>query len=903
MNKAGSCVLVKLQELEDVKFGTFLTAYHVVHGAKKLNIYCADGKRVTQDGKTLCFTDRSRELAVIHTQLHREGDAFDALETDIPGEPGKYRAVVGFAATGLARGLRDASLSRPLTMTADIAELVDDDLAYVWQMGQLQTPGRMQFEFARGDLTIKGMSGGLVVDENNRFAGLLFGRHLSHAVIVPREQVTSFLVNSRQYQERWRNIAEDAFYEPSLFKGGTEARDDFMDWSTLEGLRLLMSPNPLGRLRSFQEIEVTPPRVDREAPDVVITTPLDNRSEIRNGEDSEKIRFWLDGYPLDQDDQTPIQIPISQRPGESLLVVSKSRGGRNDFELGRILTSNRVDLRFSQDGKEFFRLRRSLPNIVEAFTLYITLQNPTVSEDTSLPPPNLRLAFHLGFLQELLNQAPFQIAIEERSPNQADKDPGNLDSFVHATYRTLRNDSWQLSRDGLQRIGVKLNGNVDVHRTKFYRHELALGDPGTVQRFDIEGCLQFPYLMPDAKNGGRRVYLSARAIGVSGDGSYRLRLADLEGRDPISVEAGGILRLLMAMHVNRRLTGFNHPHLVNHELLRSFLRDVGLNAPKDWRLDLRRAVLRRSAADFDGDGDPRNDHWLVLTCSLTQVGAPARLAKSVSDAAPEFALGKVFEIEGKGIPASFLSHFHSLQGKNALLSEALSASEVEHAQLALRASGARSEWFTGLTELTDPIQLQGNGGEVSTRLKRAFRHFAQQGELDAEIRVKTSVVCEMISKILNIAGVKHQATEKGKCFLVSSNRSPDQATVKLVLEQPGSFSLRTPKATRCDLGGGSYARDIQLKVQSLVARGSLESKEVAASLEAELAVGELKTPIITGTDLSANVHLSLDTGSEERLGTLVVRGASINTKLAGEVIKVGVDEIRVRINRDTTFSF
>ena len=181
----GSAVVLSL---EPQGFLTVATAYHVLVRARSLRVYAPGKAEAVADSAgsgAECFVDRSRELAFVRIAVDPARVDGLAVVDAGAGEIARVPANTGQPApspTGLALGFsREGSV--PLDeKRIDLRGLVSADrlglvrpISFKQATGEL-VPGQMEFQLLGDQATLEGMSGGLVVDQRGRFAGLVYGR-------------------------------------------------------------------------------------------------------------------------------------------------------------------------------------------------------------------------------------------------------------------------------------------------------------------------------------------------------------------------------------------------------------------------------------------------------------------------------------------------------------------------------------------------------------------------------------------------------------------------------------------------------------------------------------------------------------------------------------------------------
>jgi hypothetical protein len=902
-SQVGSAFLVRLEpsaKKVGCQVGTFLTAYHVLHKARNFEITTFDNLRVAvaREAETLCFVDRSRELGMVKLELD-PADGVKLAEFSVkewaplPAPNGK--AIVrntGFAFGCPAERTLQLHWSRVEFLgsnTAGALNLVRPDIEFEGD----SDPAWMRFQLLGDQETFPGMSGGPVIDDVKGFAGVVYGRRMGLNVIIPAEQALDFCDRAPP-AERWKRLADRPFEGDVLFKGEPgedELETRQLDWSTFDGIGALLGGDPAGAIAQFQEVVIDPPRIDAEAKSLVV---LVGPETIKNRK--HRLEVWIDGRPIEWEKRGRFEIPLKDSPGESLLVIAKTSGRVNDYELGGLLVPSRVDLMFKQGRRPFLHLERSLPSIVQRYPLYITIRNARDSSRNLAPaeqPANVRIALRLDYLEGLLNQAPFEHPVIERDPQDKTK---VAKTEVDGVYRSAASGAWRLREVSPQQIGVTLAGNVELRKARYEGYDLMFmpaADEQSPASFAVQGRVQFPFVMPKEPTppGGSRIYLSARATATSGTGSFRI---DLGKRT--SAEMIGVLRHLFTGYINNQLTPMDRPNLIDADRIRKSLAALGLDPPPTWSLDVRRALVARS-----GSAD-----WLILMIRLDSRdaslgGGAAARASSPLDKAPDSPTGVVLDITARGVPGGFVRSFPSLARANPLAAQALDATRLRDLRVTLALAGESPAWFEGLSPVTRALPVLSDGGQaIIKRVRDAFAHSAVNGKVELTASMTPDYLPAVLARALGRPKLKLVGDDGTSLSLAaSSNKSGAGALLSL----KGPFKIRTPRGTVVDLGDGASARDVELNVTSLAATARDGTDAVKADVAAEIKIGELKTLSATAQDAQGSIRLKLDTTpGRTELGTAVLT-AGAKGRLGPLSVDVTIRDLFLTIGRDLVVRF
>jgi hypothetical protein len=714
----GSAILWELGPLDsNGAEATFLTAYHVLHNATKFTIFSHKNEPLaTANAQTECFVDRSRELAIVRLRATRPSGGWRAAVR--PGNGALANAKIngvglafGYPAEEPALGLHYSRGEFFNLATAESLKLVRRNMSL--SPGE-RDPGWMNFQLLGPQETLRGMSGGQVVDAQGIFAGVIYGRSASgFCVMIPAEEALALWGQAAKNKDQWKKLAESPFQHAILFRGGyreDEVTESRLDWSTLDGLTALLGYDPALAIGQFQEIEVVPPERHADAEDLFLSVSASTIPDESHG-----LQFWLNGKRLEWTRGLPIKIYLKDSPGESLLVAAKTCGRVNDFELSGLVVPSSLDLTFAQGQRQFLRVVRSLPRIVHRYPLFITIKN---AADRQVPaaqsPPNVRLAVRLDFIAALLNQAPFIFDVSE-NPSPRTK--------VTGAFALDTKEGWALERYSSQQIGVRVKGTttLDGQKAKYEDVTISLQPaPGTMgpASFSLQGRLQFPFIKSQPQGAERLeplsgIYVSARATATRGTGSFRADLGN-----GMNIEMSGILRYLFTAYVNNQLKPVDsaEPNLVDSARLRSLLAAIGLVAPPNWRLDIRQPRVIRKA-DHD---------WLILALRMDPEQPPAKPAERPLDLTePPDDRDVVIDFAAQDVPASLVARFPSLN-KDTRYELIRSANTLRAIGLTLWLPDDPAKWFDGLPP-SEPLPLADGGNAVANRVFKAFQQATLNG--------------------------------------------------------------------------------------------------------------------------------------------------------------------------------
>ena len=895
----GSAVIVSSETVGETKVLLLATAYHVLIRAKEVSVYTHAGENpiATLGADARCYVDRSRELAFLEVVLQAgEGADLAAIDlartTPAPDLASDPREKMTGMAFGYAR-FRSVPID---SCRVDILGVLEAKTLGIVRDGPFsrgkgdQQPDAMRFRLLGDQATLDGMSGGLALDGEGRFTGLIYGRRTDQFnLVIPANLVLEALERVKDRgSPRSTTLGAHPFREASLYMGGGDPEvtvENRIDWGTLDGLNVLLGDDPLGSIDRFQEIVVNPPL--RSTPRnleiwVHATETLPNPDH--------KIEIWVDGEPALIHARThKVTVPMQGHPGETMITIIKESGKVNDFELGKFLLPSRVDVSFQYEGEEpFLHLVRSLPVIAQRYPLFVTIANDPDDLGEAKPgerPANARLALRLDYAEAILNQAPFSLEVKKEtnlnppgSPRPQDRKEAEPDTSIDGLYRLDPQEAWKLQRVSDQRLGLKLNGRAIFNNDSVRFRDVVLKlNPERKDKeppqFLVGGRFQFPYRMPDRGVAGDSLILalSARATGSSGTGSVRLDI-----RDGLQVDVAGLLHHLLASFVNSSLIGNEQLHPIPDEKIAPFLERLGFASIQGWKPHIHRAAFILDPAT--------QKEWLILTFRLdpkdtraVQGGNPPAARDLLAPPSLAEAPGRVIALEAWGVPGSLAARFPGMEVANPM-TDALKGAVAQELSLTLDLDPDPKRWFAGLEAGEEIFFFRNNAEDIADRILKALAHSVEKSEaVKLRVVLDSGFLRDVLGNVLGRPDLKLGIGENKARVEVVARREDGASRVDLALLD-GPLVLETPEAGEVDLGKGTVIRGGRLEVAKLTASGVFESSEVKADIDGSLVVKEVRSGGNRYEDASGRVLLSLHSkAGQDELAT----GSVVDADLTG----------------------
>jgi hypothetical protein len=927
--RQGSGILIDIEKPRGKPdMGTFATAYHVLQGVTKVTVVDFKGNMLAESAKespATAYAARYCELAFVRLELKPANNVNFQLTPLLPrvespaGKPDIREKPTGVAFGYSREGAIRLDYSR-IEFLGPIAAvrlpgLIDESVP----VNVLDpAPSDLNLWLLTDQATLEGMSGGLVVDRQERFGGLVFGRRPDkYNLIVPADEVEATWDQAKLSRAAWKPLDSGSFTDRSYFGSGQGSFDhvdvDRIDWGTIDSLTVLLGADPSQAIGQFQEIVVTPPKTGLQAPELELF--VDENETLPD--DKHGLEFSLDGRKLPwtrsarATGPNPLKIPLEGKPGERLLIVAKESGRVNDFELGGLFVPSKIDVTFRQEGKPFRRVVRSLPRIVQKYPIFVTIRNgsplaamtpvparPAAAREVAAPaerPANARIAVRLDFAEAVLRRAPLLLRMRHG--------PDGKGSEFKGFFTMDREKGWDVNRVSPQRLGLVMRGQVRIQRARYQSFGLTIQRNDNAEPFPLQvrGRLQFP---PDLGE----FFLSARASGTAGDEPFRIEL----GKE-LSLDAAGFLRYVFTCYVNNQLLLPINPKAPEHDKIKGFIADVGLKPAQGWSLDPRQVLLVPAEDGFS---------WVVATVRLDRtpkkeaggkLAEPPRPIQAVelrpapntteSDLLrpPVSPAGVFFDVSALDIPGVVVAQFPGLAQVNPVVAEVLSPSTIGDFQLSSSLLAGTS--LGGAADKIDAIPVQDDDGKkLAERIRAVFTESVVGGSTVLDVTVGHDLARRALERAIARPGLNLQSVGQGVLHIRAGSR-PGASEAKLNIER-GTCTFATPRNQVIDLGDGASLNDARLVVSQLDAEGRADQDRVKAKLAALAEVGSLKFGAVEFQALSGGITGVVDTGGPELAEfTLNIQKGRATIMGRGFITLKPIDNVRVTVSRAGVFHF
>ena len=411
----GTAVFLEKEENSNVAY--FVTCYHVLYNSTFFSI--------RPPGIPTAVIDTEIDKSAITISPHKDYDIViirvespkiqtiiennqaipirEFASCDKPDTEGK---VIGFP--GIFNRKRLFSL--PVHINSEGGEAKDNKI-FMKAIKENSEP-KMRFREIHLCETIPGMSGGLVVDNNDCFAGLIFGRITDMFGLA----ISSEDVWAMKKEANFISYSPEKFIAPSVVDDkilhsmlDTNYIDDVIRWKHFSDWMEAFKKEAEYRDR-FQEVFigldyfiVNDEKKDFDTVKNELEFSMRINSDSDNGDEiSETLGVWVNGEKKSLHKNGALSLAEHLVPGENLVILKIEQEDKS-IKLNHFFNTFAMDVSFYLGGEKFYRLYRSLPKIVKGFPIFVTIRMP----QKRYLEYNARLAIRKDMFQEFFNKSPF----------------------------------------------------------------------------------------------------------------------------------------------------------------------------------------------------------------------------------------------------------------------------------------------------------------------------------------------------------------------------------------------------------------------------------------------------------------------------------------------------------------
>lgn len=405
--------------------------------------------------------------------------------------------------------------------------------------------------------TSRGMSGGLVVDSKGRFAGLVMGRILDQipgagtfdaaGAMIPAETISEQLHSSQDAAlwGRFGKIDLSANRSPLLdaVQQGFEQdiAIDAVSWRDASIVSAL-SGNLADFRERFQECAIRFSDLD---------VFLQIEKETYADGSGDRLEVWCNGAVLTTGAARPneeVNLKEHLRPGENLVILTKRRDVRLDRGLNveQFFANSALDVTLRNGRDAFYRIKRALPGLVDAYAIYVTVfvpDKPVIWD--------ARLAVRQDVLANLLASVPYSWPYKLLDQRTGSSISGTFEygDLGHVKSENVPRGDVIAPVRSERTLFFHSDWRTEIEHYSFRAFGLAIegqGPKGGIT-VSLSGRIQ---LIIDPKGNAR--WIPRLVAGEVHDASrVRLELGKL-GDAPIQLDVTGLLQELLVEQVNSR---------------------------------------------------------------------------------------------------------------------------------------------------------------------------------------------------------------------------------------------------------------------------------------------------------------------------------------------------------------
>lgn len=592
LESAGSAVLLALETKGAATRGYFATCYHVMQGGQSFQLEWYDRTRILNSGNCELFAWPDRDLVIFRGPITKKkedlrpvlrGKALARIQSTEVYDLAKLSKALNFVPPpandksgldGQASGYPRLSRRILLSVNVSIWGRRNAHLLELLSENSNTDAKKLDLGFLGNEITLPGMSGGLVASADFRFAGLTLGRLPDQqGLMIPAEVVLEALKLAladglQPFKDVRLNLATP--FNDSVRKQLADNSPDIvskMTWESFGQWEMAFKADraqadlfehfqevgiPLSILADTDDARASPRKARRANGNHARSTKVvlilfaeadDDRAAAGytaslNGAPDEKFR---------RDAKRQFAANLELKPGENLLVISRRSRGKpkeNVFSLSK-LNSEKNRIEFSvriPGGRTSYRVIRALPAIVSRYSIYVTLFNDLVPPEKP-PAHDARLLIRLGYFKSLLDHTRHSRDISRaltRTGSYVDARV-RFDQFAKMTYRPR---TGPFGGKLVQSIDADVPVTLNLRGGELNQFGLRLKLPQIKPTLILRTRLQ---ALPPGSTGT----LSIRALAASCEQEIGLRLGQIE-KQPVVLDIRGLAGQLTVAELNQQ---------------------------------------------------------------------------------------------------------------------------------------------------------------------------------------------------------------------------------------------------------------------------------------------------------------------------------------------------------------
>ena len=602
---------------------------------------------LAKDKRVQFLADANHDLAILRVPLDA-GTAMSEVALETKRASARSTAF-GFGYGIFAISSLHAATMRVGTTVSASSYLVDGAKDKYWDVLQ-----------ATRDRFASGMSGGPLlakVEAEYRLVGIMFATDSNGAELtIPADYVAPLLERALKLKDKMEELtAKNAagitvpFSEDVKKRFGGIGRRDEVEWSGLSSWVEAFS-SAAGFRERFQEVVIR----DLVAAGGAVPT-LTFRVHPDAVREGERVEVWVNGrraiFPRKElgAERWELKIGKDLLAGDNLLSVRKvsRRQQSTTLEIMDFFRTNPLGFTLSGEGGAAYVVRRSLPAIVDTYTVYVTLRRPEAKREKFLrDDEQIRLAVRVDAIERFLNGVPFLLPLAESMAGPDKKPVARATALVAVAANDREVKDWRPGQ--FVRLDVQSGGTVDISvrgRIAQFKADVAgvqigFDKPGQTLPFEFRSRLNFL-----RQEGTGQFHVTMRTTAATSDGEFKVPLLVTQGVR-VQADLAGLGTELGLQWVNNNYLKPEEPRVLSQERLGRLLAEIGGSGEGlDAAMVLRRAFVTQSVGH----------DWLIVTCGIQD--------KKSTEGSPKLPLlpagndGRIVDVVGRDVPAALAAEF------------------------------------------------------------------------------------------------------------------------------------------------------------------------------------------------------------------------------------------------------
>lgn len=622
----GSAVFLKFEG----DFAYLATCYHNIYNTKSFELAFSDVKILTdniiqwkknekiissQNKNFEVFLQIDNDVVIIRTARKNIEETWkDYKPSDIlKEESSTYKTQT----QGLVFGYPSYDTLNLYPITVRIGETAGIISAFKgmnWRKGTAPDKN-LKFRFLSENPTAKGMSGGLVLDHKGNFSGLVFGRFPDTvSLAISEENVMKIFSLALENQGNFKKYDVSILKIEPILKEALETQSakenifaNIVKWKHFESWQEAFK-DPTSFRENFQEISIDlQPFLDTESKNTFALYVTNSEKDDSDTIEKKMLDIWFNSNEYiycykekkfkekEEKDykngKEKLELFEQLVPGENLLILSV-RNNNKGFEINDLFRTLDLDVNFLLNEKVFYNLHRSLPNVVDGYSVFVSIyKEPLLPQNIRF---NARLAVRKDFLTKFINKRYFEFELDSSDQNfgsfqgtaflkpQEQKDLKEKELATFQTY--LQNNHFQNHEKnfatfhfkGPQTIEICNQVGLKVHKLNIFGINF---EDKTKQDYIfpifLKSKLQLLYLNQKDSTEFRN-YFPRRLISTYTSKETNIPIFE-KGNFALNFDFTNLFQEVFLNWINNTILKINNPTVINNQELKSLSEKIGIH--------------------------------------------------------------------------------------------------------------------------------------------------------------------------------------------------------------------------------------------------------------------------------------------------------------------------------------